>query len=135
MENVNLADINHYALHTYAGCELPSSETPSLQTGSIVSTKCNDTINNEGCVISDPSKNSFGPNFAKNGGGVFAALFDAEGVKLWFFERSQVPSDVKGGSPIPGTWSTPSANYPASSCDPTKFIGPQSLTIVSRSPL
>jgi len=129
VENVNLANVNRYALHTYAGCELSSSESSSLQTGSIVSTACNDTINNEGCVISDPSQNSFGPNFAKNGGGVYATLFDTDGIKLWFFERNQVPSDVKNGTPTPGSWSAPSANYLASSCDPTKFFGPQSLTL------
>ena len=131
MENVNLASMNRYALHTYAGCSLPSSESSSFQSGTISSTNCNDTVGNQGCGIGDSSPNSFGENFAKNGGGVFAALYDTNGIKMWFFERAQVPSDIKDGSPTPGNWSTPSANYPASSCDPTKFFDPQSLTLVS----
>lgn len=126
IENVNMATANRYALHTYSGCSVPSSESSSMQTGKIVSSNCNGT-DNSGCVISDPSNKSFGQNFA---GGVFATLFDANGVKSWFFERDQVPDDVKGGSPTPGSWSTPSAFFPASSCDPTKFLGPQTLTLV-----
>lgn len=128
IENVNLANVNRYALHTYGGCTVPSSESSSMLTGNVVSTNCNST-DNSGCVISDPSTKSFGKDFA---GGVFATLLDDSGVKSWFFERNDMPDDIKNGSPSPGNWSTPSAFFPASSCDPAKFLGRQTLTLVRK---
>lgn len=41
----------------------------------------------EGCVNTADKRNygRAGADFARAGGGVFATLFDADGVKTWFF--------------------------------------------------
>ena len=149
-ENVNLATNNRYTLHTTDGCMHPdNSSSSSIETGTVISTDCYNayvigskivlahadkitrTDGNEGCIVQDPSTNSYGEGFANNGGGVFAMLWNADGIRTWFFERSSIPSDLENESPDPESWTTPTAYWPASDCDPSKFFGPQTLTFVS----
>ncbi|KAE9409533.1 hypothetical protein BT96DRAFT_953416 [Gymnopus androsaceus JB14] len=84
VENVNLAKDNRYSLHTGDVCNQPLSS------------------------------NSFGSAFADKGGGVYALLWNTDGIAMWYFAR---------GSGEVSAW------YPASSCDPTTSFGPQTITI------
>ncbi|KZS88999.1 hypothetical protein SISNIDRAFT_445408 [Sistotremastrum niveocremeum HHB9708] len=128
VENVNLQTANQYSLHTLQGCQHPQSLADPIETGQFISSDCfNQTNGNEGCVVRDPSNNSFGSAFAKNGGGVFATLWTSIGIKIWFFQRGSIPADIGTSSPNPSAWGTPSANYPASSCPMSQFFGSQTL--------
>jgi len=128
VENVNLATNAQYSLHTLNGCTHPTSSNG--ETGVIVSTNCyNATNGNQGCIVRESQNNSFGQGFASIDGGGFATLFNADGVKVWFFPRSSLPSDWNSSSPSPDDWTTPSAYYPSSACNITQFIGPQSIVI------
>jgi len=127
-ENVNKATGNQYSLHTYpAGC---THATNATESGTLVNNDCyNGTNSNQGCIIKESKPNSFGSGFNENGGGGFATTFDSNGIKMWFFPRSSLPSDWTSSSPNPANWGEPSAYYPASSCDPTKFFGPQTMVL------
>jgi hypothetical protein len=62
-------------------------------------------------------------------------LWDEEGIRMWFFTRSEVPSDFGNESPAPDPsgWGAPTAFYPSTTCDFTKFFTPQTLIFVSLS--
>ena len=131
-ENVNMATNNRYTLHTTEGCTHPSnsSTTSSSETGTLISADCfNGTNANEGCSVQDPSTASYGAGFANGGGGVFAMLWNADGIRSWFFLRSEIPSDI-ASSPNPENWTTPTAFWATSSCDVSKFFAAQTLIFV-----
>ncbi|CAE7181777.1 unnamed protein product, partial [Rhizoctonia solani] len=128
VENVNLAPVNQMSLHTSQGCTLASD---TQVTGKIVSNDCyNNTNGNQGCIIQMPD-NSFGEAFGRNGGGVYAVEWSStgNGIRAWFFPRSSIPADMSSANPDPSTWGTPTAAWPESGCDTSKFFGPQTLII------
>ena len=132
MENVNLATNNRYNLHTSNGCtHPPANESSSIETGTLISTDCYNATNfDEGCIVQDPSTNSYGPGFAAIGGGVFATLWDDNGISIWFFERGKIPSDVPTANPDPTGWGLPTASFPLTTCDTTKYFSPQTIVFV-----
>ena len=57
-----------------------------------------------------------------NGSLCLAVLWDNSGVQVWFFSRNNIPSDITANAPIPASWGTPSAFWPASTCNPFQFF-------------
>ncbi|KAJ4475778.1 concanavalin A-like lectin/glucanase domain-containing protein [Lentinula aciculospora] len=113
-------------LHTLEGCSLASSSSSTLDiTGSVItSTDCVST--GGGCGIRASSTVSYGAAFNSNGGGVFTMTLNSSGIAVWFFERSNIPSDITAGTPLPGLWGTPFAWWASPTCNITEFFGYQS---------
>lgn len=126
LENVNDAPVNHYTLHTSPG-NTTTNYTGAGQKGFLATSDCDvnapDQCQNCGCSVTDASDvPSYGSAFNDNGGGVFATLIDAFGVRIWFFPRAEIPSDVQANTPnpparamhLPGsnsTWPVPNARF------------------------
>lgn len=55
----------------------------------------------QGCGIRSASKSSYGPNFNKKKGGVFALLWAKEGIKIYQWPRNKIPADVSLSFPLP----------------------------------
>lgn len=53
---------------------------------------------------------------------LFVVLWDNTGVKVYFFNRNSIPTDITANAPIPERWGTPSAFWPASTCNPFQFF-------------
>ncbi|KAK1921820.1 concanavalin A-like lectin/glucanase domain-containing protein [Papiliotrema laurentii] len=130
MEGVNNQTTNQMALHASdTGCVASTSASMS---GNLTQSACSkDASSGAGCTIVDSATNSYGAGFAAAGGGVYVCEFGDEGVKIWFFTRSAVPSAVTDSAQSidTGSLGTPVAFYPSSSCDVDKYLGPQTLTI------
>lgn len=125
IEGVNNYTNNQATIHTNPGCSLPSTTSASLNmSGTLVaSTDCSATATgNQGCGIRSNSSNSFGSGFNAIGGGVYAMLWDSTGIKVYFFPRGSIPSDISAGAPQPQNWPAPMANFPSTDCNPYTFF-------------
>ncbi|RMZ77100.1 hypothetical protein DV737_g4537, partial [Chaetothyriales sp. CBS 132003] len=71
----------------------------------------NTTTNPDGCGVSDTSSANYGAAFNSNGGGVYAMDWTSSSIKLYFFPRSSIPSDISYGWPTPSNWGTPYAVF------------------------
>ncbi|KAH9852960.1 concanavalin A-like lectin/glucanase domain-containing protein [Lenzites betulinus] len=128
-EAVNHMTFDQMTLHAIGGC----TQAPSaMQLGKTAGSDCSAGANSsQGCTVQETQPNSFGDGFNSNGGGVWGAKFDTDGIFIWFWNRSNIPADVaSGGNSVdPTTWQTPSAAWPSSTCDISQFFAPQQLVI------
>ncbi|PCH33206.1 glycoside hydrolase family 16 protein [Wolfiporia cocos MD-104 SS10] len=125
VEGVNTYTNNQATIHTNPGCTIPSNSSSVLDiTGTVVGpTNCAAAqTDNQGCGIRSNSNISYGPGFNQIGGGVYAMQWDDNGVSVWFFPRSDIPSDITDGSPDSSGWGTPMANWPATGCNPSTYF-------------
>lgn len=117
LEGVNDQNANIMTLHTTSGMAL-TNDSSSL-TGVINTGDCDvDAANqqkNQGCQIQDKSSvPSFGKPFNDNGGGVFSMQWTSDFIKIWFFPRNSIPTNVLSAAPNPsstGSWGKPNALF------------------------
>ncbi|KAG6811645.1 hypothetical protein H0H92_006460 [Tricholoma furcatifolium] len=115
LEGVQNSDTNQYTLHTSAGC---SSDSTISTTSKLLGTTCESSgSDNNGCAFKDTDTRSYGQGFNSIGGGVFAHLWDSDGIKIWHFARGEIPADITAGTPDPTSWPTPAAQFPQATCD------------------
>ncbi|CRG87487.1 hypothetical protein PISL3812_04505 [Talaromyces islandicus] len=115
---------NSMTLHTTNGC---SMKVKRKETGSVTSSNCyNGTNSNEGCGVQG-STASYGPEFNKNGGGVYATELRDAGIRIWWFARDSIPSDITNGSPDPSTWGEATADFPSTDCSISSHFKNQSI--------
>ena len=53
---------------------------------------------------------------------VITVVWDRAGIKVWFFSRDSIPSDISNDSPDPTGWGTPMANFPSDDCSPYTYF-------------
>ncbi|MCJ1404530.1 hypothetical protein MMC11_007756 [Xylographa trunciseda] len=135
IEGVNIGVQDQMTLHTSPGCtvkvgtqgqtgmsqrEFSShlspyqasryNTIPSLGT-STGDPNCGDGGGYNGCAVVDYVGTSYGTAFNSVGGGVYATLWNASVIAIWYWERGQVPADVTAGTPNPANWGSPAADF------------------------
>lgn len=124
IEGVNDQTSNDVTLHTGPGCSVSNTGTFS---GKMTSTTCASSGNdNTGCQIASADTASYGAGFNEGKGGVYAMEWQPDGIAVYFFPRSSIPSDVLGDSPNPSGWGTPMAHF-SGECDFTKSFTEQQI--------
>jgi len=127
LEGVNNGQLNQMTLHTSDGCALDTAET---FTGDILGSTCASSgSNNDGCGIQDTNDNSYGHGFNMIAGGVYAHLWDDNGISIWHFPRGSIPSDITSQTPDPTTWGNPAAFWSSASCNIGQHFYDHVLTI------
>ena len=116
MEGVNSYEANQMTLHTTYGCDVASA---SGYAGSLVTPDCNvynaSQPGNAGCGVRSTDPQTFGALFNENYGGVYATEWTSSYIKIWFFPRDNIPSDILAGGPVPSqAWGLPQANFEGS---------------------
>ncbi|RMD40063.1 hypothetical protein DV735_g5059, partial [Chaetothyriales sp. CBS 134920] len=118
IEGVNSQVANQMALHTSSGCTL--TNTTKAFTGQIKTSNCYvaaaDQATNSGCGIGTSAVSSYGDGFNAVDGGVYATEITSDGISIWHFTRSSIPSDISSGSPNPSGWGEPAASF-SGDCD------------------
>ncbi|WWD22847.1 hypothetical protein CI109_107341 [Kwoniella shandongensis] len=113
--------------HTTPGCT--TDQSAGLFTGTVRGTNCDSSHGGSGCSILSTSQSSFGMPFNEAGGGVFAMQWDGSGIRMWNWNRANIPQDISSESPKPVTWGTPVAAWDASTCDMGRFFQAQVLIL------
>jgi len=114
VEGANTQLTNQYTLHTSPGCSLSTASNRPV-TGTLKSTSCFSS-DNTGCAYSDPSSDSYGANFNKIDGGVYAYLWNDDAITIWHFHRKSIPRDITEKKPNPSQWGDPAAYFPSTDC-------------------
>ncbi|KAL6300291.1 concanavalin A-like lectin/glucanase domain-containing protein [Sparassis latifolia] len=125
VEGVNSFTVNQATIHTNPNCNLPTSNSTLLGiSGTVVGgTNCAAAQSgNAGCGIRSSQTNSYGAGFNAIGGGVYTMQWNNDGISVWFFPRSSIPSDITAGAPQPTQWGQSLAFWPATDCNPQTFF-------------
>ena len=104
------------------------------ETGSALYKNCyNGTNDNQGCGVTGDTA-TYGEEFNNNGGGVYAMELRTAGIRVWFFPRTSIPSDVdttisntSSTTPDPSTWGEALADFPSTDCDISSHFKNQSI--------
>lgn len=78
------------------------------------SLKVNGGGNGQGCGVLDSRTSSYGTGFNAIGGGVYAMQWTSDYIRVWFFPRQQIPTDILNLTPNPSNWGPPAANLQGS---------------------
>lgn len=117
IEGVNGQKVNTMAVHTNAGCSISNNGGMS---GQIMTSNCDvaapNQATNQGCAINSANTATYGSGFNSNGGGVYATEWTSEGISIYFFPRSSIPSDITSGKPDPSGWGLPIGRFEGA-CD------------------
>ncbi|KXS99181.1 hypothetical protein AC578_3032 [Pseudocercospora eumusae] len=130
LEAVNQGNIgNQMTLHTTSGCKM---NVKRKETGDALYKTCKNTTNdNAGCGVMG-GRETYGESFNDNGGGIYAMEWRDQGIRVWFFSRDDIPSDIPDDvtnttAPDPSTWGEALADFPSTHCDISSHFRNQSI--------
>ncbi|KAI6237982.1 Beta 1,3(4)-glucanase [Aphelenchoides besseyi] len=125
IEGVHTEELNGVAMHTDPDCSINPSPAFS---GQLQYPNCDIHAPNQpanaGCAIKG---GAFGANFNNQKGGVYAAEWTSNFIRVWFFPRSQIPSDIHNSSPEPANWGKPVAEFSNQNCNLDAHIHNQQI--------
>ncbi|KAK0101998.1 hypothetical protein ONS96_005966 [Cadophora gregata f. sp. sojae] len=111
IEGVNLQQGNVMTLHVGQNCTISGAQS----LGTLQSNDCNQD-HGFGCSVSSSSSTSYGDTFNSASGGVFATQWTSDYIRIWYFPRGFIPTNIANGQPDPSTWGLPDANFQGN-CD------------------
>ncbi|KAG6868732.1 hypothetical protein C0993_011311 [Termitomyces sp. T159_Od127] len=130
IEGVHNRETNQYTLHTSAGCTLSSGSVRLDADTQVLGKQCASSVNsNAGCAFLDKDTRSYGKGFNLLAGGVFAHLWNTDGIKVWHFARGEIPEDIEQKQPNPSAWGEPVAFWSSAACNIDSHFSEHSLVI------
>lgn len=123
VEGISLNSANEVSLFTSTS---PCTMEARASTGTDVKAQCHYSESQmngspDGCGAT-AAEGSFGAEFNKKGGGIFALLLEPDiGIRVWHFERSKIPIELCAYNSYaavnPGSWGTPVLNFGPGNCN------------------
>lgn len=111
-------------LHTTTDC---SMSVKRKEIGISLTSDCYYGINDNSGYGVQAGEATFGEDFNSNGGGVYATELRNAGIRIWFFTRNSVPTDLTFDTPNPSTWGEALADFPGTDCDISSHFQNQSI--------
>ena len=115
------------ALHSRGGCSIVNTNDFS---GHIQYYNCDVNApgqpTNAGCNIKSDLPLTYGTSFNSGGGGVYAMEWTSSSIRIWYFRRTHVPSDIINGNPNPNSWPTPISKF--AGCDFDRYFDSHIIT-------
>ncbi|KAF1849916.1 glycoside hydrolase family 16 protein [Cucurbitaria berberidis CBS 394.84] len=132
IEGIHTNTINAFSVHTAEGCSI-DGKGMFCALGTLKTLNCYigapGQLSNAGCGTEASSPSSFGSPFNAAGGGVYAMEWTSQFIKMWFFPRNAIPTDLDGSGTVdPAGWGTPQANFQGA-CDFDKMFGEQRIVL------
>ncbi|KUI65425.1 hypothetical protein VM1G_01250 [Cytospora mali] len=117
---------NQMTLHTASGCKMDHKRK---QTGTALHENCYWKANAQaGCGVQG-NTSTFGADYNTLGGGITAVEWRSAGIRVWQFERDNIPDDITNNSPSPNSWGKALADFPDTGCDIGSHFKNQSIII------
>jgi len=115
LEGVNDQKTDLVTLHTSSGCTMQS--TGALLSSKLENGDCGAESGHIGCGTSTTNTAGYGTGFNAIGGGVYAMEWTSQAIKVYFFPRTSIPSDITSGTPNPASWTQPVAVFSGNGCN------------------
>ena len=111
IEGVNTNAFNSLSLHAQGdSCYVTGLGTLSNETFND-NTCSYDGGDTKGCGFADLDPQSYGAGLNAAGGGVYAMEWTSDWIRMWFFNRTNIPESITSGTPEPSQFGTPRANF------------------------
>jgi hypothetical protein len=130
-EGFNDIEQVYTTLHTDGNCTFNSPT--AAQFGIPNNDNFNCQLDNPvGCSIQGPI-GSYGSSLNFQSGGVFAMEWKSSFIKIYFFPRNAVPTDITAGMPNPDKWGIPLGNFDSryGNCDIDTNSPPQTIVSIN----
>jgi len=125
IEGINNVTFDQSTLHTSPVCDM-SKEDETMFTGKWgfnpnKLTDCAAAGGHPGCGIVANMMN-YGTPFNAAGGGVYVMEWTETFIQMFYFDRNNIPADIKAEKPQPTTWGKPYAYFVfGANCAPSRF--------------
>ncbi|ERS99354.1 hypothetical protein HMPREF1624_04554, partial [Sporothrix schenckii ATCC 58251] len=136
-ESWNDAKFNQITVHTSAGSKCTLAKDPSKFTGEILSSNCDNTIDNPpiqypgtGCSIEEAAGSAAATSpFANPNGGIYAVEWTSDSIKVWSWKHGSpdLPNDIGSANPDPSGWGIPRSYVGKPNCDVDSYISKQHI--------
>ncbi|RGP80043.1 mixed-linked glucanase precursor mlg1 [Fusarium longipes] len=131
IEGINDQSQNVVSLHTCGACKFTNigglDQRDNCNNGGTESDQCEDGTNFDGCGNTH-AVGSYGSAFNKAKGGVYATWLESNSLKIYWFPREKIPSDIKAGKPDPTRWGEPASKFLSGpGCDVRKYFKGQTI--------
>ncbi|BGP44227.1 hypothetical protein JCM10450v2_000038 [Rhodotorula kratochvilovae] len=121
VEYVSRQSMNGMSVHTTTGCWAGSSgyTGEAMMTDASQALNCDsDATDAQGCGFRTKENHTAGLGANYGMGGVYALEWATSGIKMWYFPRSEIPSDLKRKNPEPSSWKKPTLFVDEANCSP-----------------
>ena len=118
LEGVNDQKTNKVTLHTAPRCVM-ERDASTLETSAFHTADCGQNGGFIGCGFDTDNEMSYGTAFNRIGGGVYVLEWSSSLIRVFFFPRHLIPSDIlsQAPSPDPSKWGKPVAAFSGDGCD------------------